>query len=40
MGGVGGVDVNGVFLEDDDDGYDDDLQVYWWRMDFTLWHNE
>ena len=40
MGGVGGVDVNGVFLEDDDDGYDDDLQVYWWRMDFTLWHSE
>lgn len=40
MGGVGGVDVNGAFLEDDDDGYDDDLKVYWWRMDFTVWHNE
>ena len=40
MGGAGGVDVNGVFLEDDDDGYDDDFKVFWWRMDFILWHNE
>lgn len=36
----GSVDVNGAFLEDDDDGYDDDLQVYWWRQDFIIWHNE
>lgn len=37
---LGGVDVQGVFLEDDDDGYDDDLEVFWRRLDFTVWHNE
>lgn len=40
MGGAGGVEVSGCFLEDDDDGYDDALELFVWRMDFIVWHAE
>lgn len=40
LGGSAGVDTSGVFLEDDDDGYDDDFEIYWFRMDFSIFHNE
>lgn len=40
MGGVSGVDVNAVFIEDDRDDYDDDIHVYWVSLDAVVWHNE
>lgn len=40
MGGGGGVDVNAVFIEDDRDDQDDDIQVYWVSLDAVVWHNE
>lgn len=40
MGGGSGVEVDAVFLEDDGDDYDDDLQVYMFRVDYTFWHGE
>ncbi|QQS08676.1 MAG: DUF3168 domain-containing protein [Phycisphaerales bacterium] len=39
-GPMGTVDVQSAFLEDDDDGYDDDMKVYWYRMDFAIAHVE
>ena len=39
-GTIGGVDINGAFLEDDSDGYDDDLEIYWFQADYEIWHNE
>lgn len=39
-GVVDGVDINGAFNEDEDDGYDDDMQVYWFRQDYRILHNE
>lgn len=35
-----GVSIEGCFLEDEDDGYDDELKVYWVRQDYAIWHNE
>ncbi len=39
-GVVAGVDINGAFNEDEDDGYDDDIQIYWFRQDYRIFHNE
>lgn len=35
-----GIDINAIFLEDESDGYDDDLKVHWFMQDYTIWHNE
>lgn len=39
-GVVGDVDINGIWNEDEDDGYDDDLNVFWFRQDYRVLHNE
>jgi hypothetical protein len=36
----GAVNVNAVFLEDEDDDWDDDRELHMYRQDFTVWHNE
>lgn len=40
MGGAGGVEVNGAWLEDERDGYDDELRVYSASVDYMVLHNE
>lgn len=40
MGGVDGVRVDGVFLEDERDDYDDGAEVQACSLDFTVWHGE
>lgn len=40
MGGSGGVDVHAVFIEDEQDSYDDELKLYWRSLDFIIWHTE
>lgn len=40
MGGVGGVQVDGVFHDSELDDYDDDFQVYTYITDLTFLHQE
>ena len=40
MGGVGGVAVSGVFIQDENDLYEPGTQVYHVALDFTIWHLE
>ncbi len=40
MGGVSGVDVNSCLLQSDQDGYEDDLQLFWVTADYIVWHVE
>lgn len=40
MGGVNGPDVNSCLLQSDQDGYEDDLHVYWVSVDYIIWHTE
>lgn len=40
MGGVGGVVVSGVFIEDENDLYEPGTQVYHVALDFIIWHLE
>lgn len=35
----GTVPVGAAFLLDEDDGYNDSLEVFWWRQDYEIWHN-
>lgn len=39
-GSMGGVEVSGVFLEGEQDGYDDDLVEYWFTQDYIIQHAE
>ena len=40
MGGVGGVVVSGVFIQDENDLYEPGTQVYHIALDFVIWHEE
>ncbi|MEW5921568.1 MAG: DUF3168 domain-containing protein [Bacillota bacterium] len=40
MGGPGGAEVSGVFLEDETDLYEPNTQIYHVALDFIIWHNE
>ena len=40
MGGVGGVNVNGCYYEDETDFYEEDSKLYHRALDFKLWHDE
>lgn len=39
-GTVEGVEIQAIFLENDDDGHDDELKVYWFQADYIIWHAE
>lgn len=34
------VDVHGCFVEEQEDGYDEDLRLFWHSITIMLWHNE
>lgn len=40
MGGAGGVEVNGAFVDDERDVYDDELRVFTTQLDVSVMHNE
>lgn len=39
-GTVSSVAIKAIGLEDEDDGYDDETEMYFHRLDLTIWHNE
>lgn len=40
MGGVGGVVVSAVLMEDEPEDYEPDTEIYSTKMDFEIWHYE
>lgn len=40
MGGAGGVAVNGVFYEDENDFYEESSGLYHVACDYIIWHKE
>jgi hypothetical protein len=40
MGGPGGVVVSGVFIQDENDLYEPNTQIYHVALDFVIWHLE
>jgi hypothetical protein len=40
IGGAGGVEVNGIFYDDEVDFWEEEHGLYHIAMDFRIWHNE
>lgn len=40
LGGPAGVDVTSIFVDDEDSGYDDELELYTSRIDIIIEHAE
>ena len=40
MGGAGGVDVNGVFYENETDLYEEETKLFHVAVDYKMWHRE